>query len=161
MNFLLNKALGDIQNLAKTPEKAEPDPDEEKKKQEHAEALAEQEAERKAKHERFEAKREKARDKVRKKHGLKSAQEKADELEAEKDRKSVVGGTPGGGLTVGRESIIEIDPKDYDEGLIGQAQYRFDDAKMKFQDQSSGLVEKMDEAKDEVMRRAPDQCKQQ
>ena len=86
MNFIINNALGgissDLRSLTSKTEKPELDPEEEKKKIEHQEALAEQEAERKAKHERFEAKREKSRNKIRQKHGLKTAEEKRAELEA-------------------------------------------------------------------------------
>lgn len=84
MNFLVKQALGgvtkDLEGLT-GGDKKEPDPDAERRKQEHQEALAEEEAERKAKHAKFEAQRETVRNQVRSKYGFKSPDQKKQEEE--------------------------------------------------------------------------------
>ena len=67
------------------------------------------------------------------------------------------------GQDMGQENSnsININPDNYDEGIIGQAQYQFDSTLGEAKNKLNEVGEKYDEAKEEVLRRAPDQCKQQ
>lgn len=148
MNFIAKQALGGVtKDLQSLTEKKEVDPDEEKRRQEHQEALIEQENERKAKHAKFEAGRESARNKIRNKHGLKTAEEKAEQAKLDDPMSA--------GMSAGMPDSTA--PQEYSDDMMGQAQYIFDEVKNK----TTEMTTKFGEFREEAMSRAPDQCKQQ
>ena len=147
MNFIAKQALGgvtkDLTSLA--GEKKEVDPEEEKRRQEHQEALLEQENERKAKHAKFEAGREATRNKIRNKHNLRTAEQKAEAEKAAADPMAAAMAAP---------VPDSLKKPEYDDTPMGQAQEAFDNAKQKAEEIQGQAMEQYNNY-------APDQCKQQ
>ena len=153
MNFIAKQALGGVtSDLKSLTKKEEEDPEAEKKRQEHQEALLEQENERKAKHAKFEAGRENTRNKIRNKHNLRTAEQKAEDERREKDPMGAAMAAP----------VPESMQKPvYEDNMMGNAMWAMDEAKAKV----GNIGETAEGVKDSVMEsynnNAPDQCKQQ
>lgn len=146
MNFIVQQAFGGVtKDLKSITEQKEADPEEEKRRQEHQEALAEQEAERKAKHAKFEAGRQSTRERIRKKHNLRTNEQKEQERLQNDPMAAMV-------ANMNSESKVpgSMQQTEYEDNMMGQAQQIFDESK-----------EKAEELKNQAMEYAPDQCKQQ